>query len=81
MFLHDAARNPQSEAGPGVFLGGVARFEDLAQMVAGNPAAGVGHGDADSHLAAGPVAARRYTHLQRTSVRHGIHRIHKKIGE
>src|ERR1035437_1424869 len=51
VFLHDTARDPQSEAGPGVFLGSVEGFEDLAQMVAGNAAAGVGHGDADSRPA------------------------------
>src|ERR1700679_3797484 len=79
VFLHDAARDPEAEAGAGLFFCGVERLEDLGEIFAGNSAAVVGHGDANSFALIGPVARRHHAYLQRAAIFHGIDRIDQKI--
>ena len=79
MLLDDAARNPQAEAGSGVFFCSVERLENVVQVIAGNSAAIVCNGNADSISAIAPVVASRDADMQRAFVFHGIDRIHQKI--
>ena len=60
-------------------FGGIKRFKDVAQIIAGNSAAVIGHSDADAIPAVGPVMAGGDAYLQRTLLSHGIDRIHQKI--
>src|SRR5580698_3691950 len=48
MFFDELAGDPEAEAGAGIFFGGEEGFEDVADVVAVNAAAGVGDGDADA---------------------------------
>ena len=53
MFLHNAARDPQSQAGADVFFGGKEWLEEVFSVLRRDPLAGIKNGDADS----GPVCS------------------------
>jgi len=63
MFLHNAMREPESQAGAGVSLSGIEGLEDASQIALSNPAAAIGDGNADSgpvrsaFMAVGPLAS------------------------
>src|SRR5579859_5810682 len=79
VLLHNAARNPQAEAGSCVLLCGVEGLENATEIFARDAAAIVGDGDADSLLAVGAAVSGGDADVQRASVGHGIERIHDKV--
>src|ERR1700722_10790690 len=81
MLFYNAAKDPQAEAGASFRLVSIKRCKDVAQILVGNSAAVIGHGDADadSISAVGPVMAGGDADLQRTLLSHGIDRVHQKI--
>ena len=76
MLLNNAARDPQSQAGANVCLGGEKWLEDVFLMLWFNPAAGVENGDANSvKMRAVPCIRMRDAQDERSAVGHGINGI------
>src|SRR3974390_411257 len=70
--LHDAARDPESEPGAGVFLGGVEGLKNAAQAVGSDTAAVVVHGDAHAGTKVSRVVRRDDADLQAAAGCHGV---------
>src|ERR1051326_1143301 len=82
MFLNNAARDPQSQAGAYVFLGSKEWLEEIFSVLWRDPAAGVKNGDANAGpICIVPCMCLRGPDHQRPSAWHGVNGVTDQVGK
>src|SRR5437868_6325796 len=82
MFLNNAARDPQSQAGADIFLGSKEWVEQVFSVLRFDPVAGIENGDANSGpMCSVPCMCLPDPDCQRPSAWHGVDRVAEQVGK